>query len=327
MMKLNHVGKLLLCAVICLFLSDNCFSTYVIDFSDPNSFGQGHGNNTMVKDGKLQLVYTNEGLKKFLRDENATLEKITLEEAARYNASDWIYIDNQFFRILRLEPKYIEDIIITLEPELDYINIGEPCSAVSIIIKVNESAILKDYAGVVLEPLNFSYNEGKLMVVDYDYQSHQYKFEADNVEFKGDPLFYPFDSYIAKISVFGGKLSGITTKKSMPESGFELIAHSTTNSITLTKQRSILLRYSLGILIAVIIAFYLNRHVKNLNKSHLTDKTKWVIISSILGVVGLPVTLAYQNLNFIVSIGLIPFLLCFLFSLYPLIKTYSKRDV
>jgi hypothetical protein len=148
---------------------------HTINFTDPRivenmiSNGTLVLNGTMVINGSIGLGFTPYGLTQFLKGENATLEKITPEEASKLNLSDWIIYDNQLYRIARLKKEYIKNITTVLNGTLVDFQTGEYYSNVKIEIEVNESAIIKAHPtdNSVLASLTFNY-DGRSTTIEYD---------------------------------------------------------------------------------------------------------------------------------------------------------------
>ncbi len=323
--KINWVLKPALKAIILilfLILISNPITAEwdIIDFSDPEDVAKTYGENTMVKDGKAQLAYTSEGMERFLRGENATLEKITDENASKLNTSDWIYYGDQFFKIVRLKKEYIEDISVELYGTLSNFQSGEFFSTVKIEIKVNESAITSSYPNdnSVLADLVFNY-DGKSKTVEYDYEEHMYLFE-DSITISGDDWLYPFDRYISQIQVSGGELLEKLQTRESQESGFKLDVYFKKDRIIIEKSRNVLIRYFVSLLILIFLAFILNSHIKNLNTSHMTDKKKIDLAVVILAMLSFVLFFGFGNLNFIKSIGILPFVAFGLFFVYKISK-------
>lgn len=299
--------------------------TFIWDPKDPKSVNGSIGYNTCVIDGAFTLCPSE--FKEFL--EQKRISEISVEDASKLNTSEWIWYENKFWMIIPLKERYIEKIFIKeelleLKGELENFQDGNFFSRIIIIITVNDSAIISDYPnGALFGNLNFTYN-GESHEIEYNYQNKNYIFEKSLV-FSDNFRLYPFDKNSIHIDVTGGELINRKQEFNSAEAGFKLLAVFNKSKITITKQRDVFERYILSIVLLFIFSILLYNHFRNLDKNDFSPKKLLEISSIIYSIIffGL-IYLAYPNLNIILSIGTLPFLIIILFFIVLII---CKKEI
>ncbi len=320
--------------LIIIILISSPVNAKIIDFTDPRNIinmisnGTLSLNGSMVINGKIGIGFTPWGLRQFLKGENATLENITAEEALKLNISDWINYDNQYYKIVRLKKEYIENISVALNGTLRNFQPGEYYSNVKIEIEVNESAIIKAHPtdNSVLANLTLNY-DGKSTTIEYDYIKHKYVFEGV-LSLRGNGWLYPLDKYASEIQVNGGEGELFEKHQSFEsqESGFNLDVYFKKDKIQIERSRSILSRYFISLLVLIFSIIILNQYINNLNISQLNDRKMEIIFGGIFGTLGFALLLGFENLNFIMSIGILPFVIYLLILFYKYFEVSNQHS-
>ncbi|HUV82790.1 MAG TPA: hypothetical protein VMW53_06940 [archaeon] len=280
----------------------------------------------MVIDGILMFDYTSDKLDLFLIGENATREPIALEDASKLNKSDWIYDGKLFYRIVKLNEEYIKDIIVELKGTLNNFQTGDFFSTVQIKIEVSESAITQKYTDdkTVLSNLTLNYNE-KSTIVKYDYEENAYLF-TDDIVLIGKSYLYPFDYYTTSIGVTGGELIQEHQQFKSQDSGFNLDVDFNNNNITIKKSRKILPRYFLSIIILIIVGYILNKFYIRKKRHQFASKDIVELSFFVLAALGFTLYLAFDNYNYVYSLGIVPFLIFVLFIIFSFYIN-NKSDI
>lgn len=277
-----------------------------IGFSNPDEVLKWNYSNAIVENGSAQF-----GSPYFIYNQfvsaNKTFEKISVDEACNLKSSDWIYDGNQFYRIIKLKKEYIEDIMVELNGTLENYQTGEFFSSMKIKIDVNESSIKHNYPNdkVILSNLTFNYN-GNSKIVNYNYEEKAYVFSADDIVLIGNPYLYPLDSYSTNIEVTGGEVIKKHQQFKSSDSGFNLDVDFNKKNINVKKSRTILSRYLLSVLLLAVVVYSIKKQNLFLHKD-LLDRANFVITIMF----GVTLLLAFDNLNYIFSIGILPFLAFF----------------
>lgn len=289
------------------------------NFSDPEDVTETSGT-MMVINGGAQSPFTKGTFEDYIISINATLENITLEEASKLNTSEWIHYKNQFYRLIPIQEEYIEKINIEINPlhlegKLTDFDSGDYFSSVKIEIQVNESAIISKYPNnnIILKNLTFN-NNGKLTTVQYDYGHHIFSFE-DTIILKGNYRLYPFDKYISNIQINDGKLLYYHQPMKSQESGFKLDVYFEKDNIEIIKSRIVLFRYFFSLLFLLISGFVLIKNIQNYKNLEL--------FFGIVGILGFTLYLGFVNINYIESIGFVPYVI---FCLIVVYKIYNSNN-
>ena len=100
--------KIIFYFLLSILLINPIFSDMVLHLTEEDFTGE----NIMVKDGFIQLAYTDYGLNKFLKENEFKLQKISIEEKRSLDTSKWMRIRESYYKILNLNEDYIEKIYI-----------------------------------------------------------------------------------------------------------------------------------------------------------------------------------------------------------------------
>lgn len=275
---------------------------------------------SVVINGSLFTGYTPYKLDQFLRGINATLKPVSYEEASELNKTDWIYYGELFYRVVPLKEEFVENITVELKGKLDSYHADEFFSTIKIRIEVNESIIMQKYAddNVMLSNLTLNYND-KFVIINYDYMEHAYLLE-DEIVLIGKSWLYPFDYYTAMITVTGGELIQEHQRFKSQDSGFNLDVDFENNNIIIKKSRTILPRYVLSILFSLGLGFLLNNYVNTIRPNQITPRKKIELSLSALTILAFALTIAYSDINYIWSVGVIPFFAFILFFSFRIFK-------
>lgn len=225
-----------------------------------------------------------------------------------------------------MNEEYIKDIIVELKGTLNNFQTGDFFSTVQIKIEVNESAITQKYTDdkTVLSNLTLNYNE-KSTIVKYDYEENAYLF-TDDIVLIGKSYLYPFDYYTTSIGVTGGELIQEHQQFKSQDSGFNLDVDFNNNNITIKKSRKILPRYFLSIIILIIVGYILNKFYIRKKRHQFASKDIVELSFFVLAALGFTLYLAFDNYNYVYSLGIVPFLIFVLFIIFSFYIN-NKSDI
>jgi hypothetical protein len=155
-------------------------------------------------------------------------------------------------------------------------------------------------------------------------KNHKYVFEGGLI-LRGNGLLFPLDKYISEIQVNGGEGELFEKHQSLTsqESGYNLDVYFIKNNIKIERTRANLSRYITSLLILMFLGYILNSHIKTLNNFQLNDRKIELIFGGILATLAVAISIGFDNLNFIISAGILPFVIFVLFLGY---KYYKIRD-
>lgn len=206
-----------------------------------------------------------------------------------------------------------------LDARITDFQLGDYSSKIKIQIQINESGVMNSLGKI--PNLNLIYN-GLNKTLEYDNKKHQY-FIDDDIILSGDPRLYPFDKYSSEISIVGWELTEGNNNSDLLESGFEFEEIRKKDKILITLSRDILMRYSISIIVLIIIGFIIYSHLNNLNHTQMTDKKILELVVFIFSISLTDLYFAFHNLNYVTSIGFLPFLFFVISLIY---KTYMIKN-
>lgn len=194
-------------------------------------------------------------------------------------------------------------------------------SSIKIEIAINESAVIASQGNIPDLPINLG---GRDKIIEYDFHQHQYLI-AENILLKGNYWLYPFDRYLSEIRVVGWKFNERHKTKLLQKSGFKLKTDYHNDTISIELSRNIFFRYILSVLCLIVFGLSLNTHIKNLNISHFTDKKIFELTAIIIPFFISVLFVGFINLNLLMSIGIIPFIIFILFFSNKIYKIRKNR--
>jgi hypothetical protein len=309
--------------IICLFFViilnlSLIYSDQVWTFTEENFTGK----NIMVKDGYIQLAYTDYGLKNFLNENKLKLQKISIYEKRTLNESEWMRIDNFYYKLLNINDEYIEKIYLGNVGLIDG-NKKDNYYYVEFNIKVDKNLFNNsNFSGVLNNIEIIDKNENKY-IAEYNYNFDSYSLDLP-ISINKNNFYFPFDKYKSEFKINNAIINNFYNVEPIlnnKEYTLNLVVEK--NKIYLDLKRNFLFQYFFILFFSILLAMFMkipSKKSKNKNKFWIS------FISIIIFVCFISVT---KNLTFICSIGSIIFLLTigsvFFIKNKKAIKSYLKK--
>jgi hypothetical protein len=259
-------------------------------------------NNVMVKDGYFQLAYTDLGLQNYLEKNDLKLEKISIEEKRTLNDSEWMRIENTYFKILNLNDTYIEKIYLGEVGLIDGIK-KDNNYYVNFNIKVSKLLFNDSNNSGILNNIEIIDEKGNKFIAEYNYNFDSYSLDLP-IYINQNKFYFPFDKYNANFQMNNAILNNYySDEPSLTDKDYYLNLEVENNNINILLERNFLFQYIFMLIIGCVLAY----HFKLSNKK-VKNKEKTIVSFISVFIIGLFVIIT-KGFSFLISIGSILFLL------------------
>ncbi len=212
----------------------------------------------------------------------------------------------------------------SLEPDIRYLDKDTFLANLNLFIKIkkNSLSVLYQCKNLLLN-LSISYNN-ELYTFEFDENKVGYFINLP-IRLNGSSYLYPIDLYSTVLYAQNFNLSNNIQDIPLNEDAFKNKIEYKDDQIIVTKYRNVFIPYSLGLVVFLLLLYFLHRYFSQPKIKINSPFKQFEIFVTVVGIIGgVCILFSFTPLNTLVSIGLIPFLFGFMFLIYSYVTQKNK---